>query len=812
MPGAAGPDCWALQRRESQLLGRKPSTDVGYRLPGLTTPLQHALTPGASYGFCLTKSGQKPFCTPFSVHSPFFQYPLQNINDWTRVPAPYATKRVGGQKVAVFGVVEPQFDEHIGDLNRGWVNANPRWDSSVVVADPVRSLEQLLQFCELDPECRGARKILLAQMPAEKAALLGVHLGKTFELIIAETDNQRATDEQTLTRRSASDPDFRPTFLVVPARMHRESEPGVLEVRLQKADLTPSVCPAPACASQWKLEHTLFAGTVRLREELGPGRPLGEPVDAALLKVDHALDPQHLRQWSTRDKFQRLVLDAMRKLDQADVAMLQRRDLFAPLHYARMPVGAAELEPVLDRVLWKGDFVLPVQATGRTLKALLQRSRQFDQQDASALNLELEAGRGLVTLGILQDAGTGQFLVNGEPLEDRRLYALAVTDYLARGDTGYPELQQPAVPPPKRLRDLGLLSRLSTLVCGALAAGPQAARCGDRKFPAIGYLDETAQQPLDATPGLTPWQRLRTWPAHGLNRPSPFPAAHSLEFATQMRRVWSVALEKLEGSYSLYQHNSDTEANLSSKFAGVPLSRVTSPEATSLSSSLRLRVRRAGKLLDGFALAEESFARQLTRQSNNAYLQDQKANLLAGEFGVNTRVWPQRKQVPDVKTVLAVRLPRGAQRRDLRRLRPRRQAHYRRLEFPRHQRPTLPARGVPQLPDSRAASPRRGLRLRDREPGRPVLQPDPSPRPSRGHAVPRRVDALAGRAAARQPEPGPETGVPLLPEQAGRQLVAQYADLCGAPVPVRVAPRPALGPGPAVSQPCAGLARPGSLR
>ncbi len=655
-PGGGGQDCWELERRENSLAGARPTTDVTYSLPGRSRPLEKFLAPGQSYGFCLTRKGQEPFCTPFGVHSPFFQYPLENINDWSAVPAPYATKRIGGEKVAVFGVVDPEFGEHIGELNRGWVNANRRWDTSLLVADPLRSLEQLLQFCELDEDCRGARKILLAQMPPEKAALLGVRLPKTFELVIAQADNQHATDAQTLTRRSATDSDFRPTFLVVPARMHQESRPDLLEVRIQKAALTRSASPPAGHVSEWSLDHTLSVGTVRLRQEVGAGRTLGELLDAALMKADHAVTAHSLAKWSSPDKFQRLVLAAMRKLHHADVAMLQRRDLYAPVYYAKTPVSAGELEHLLDRVFWKGDLVLRLEVTGSTLKGLMQRSRQFDQQDSSALNLTHETGRGLLPLGIIEDAETGQFLVNGQAVEDGRLYAIAVTDYIAHGDTGYPELQKPAVPPPKRLRDLGVLSRLSSLVCGAIAADPRAAGCGEQTLSAFDYLDETAQQPLDTTPGFTPWQRLRKWPSHGLRRPSPFGAAHPLEFGAQMRPVWSVALEKLEGSYGLYQHNRGTEANLSSKFAGVPVSQVTSPESTSLASSLRLRVTRAGRRLDAFLLAEESFARQLTRQSNNAYLQDQKANLLAGEFGVNARVWPMRKQVPDLKAILSLRI------------------------------------------------------------------------------------------------------------------------------------------------------------
>ena len=648
LPGEAASGCQALERAESRLVGSRPTTDAAYRLPGRSLPLEYALVPGKNYAFCLSKSGQKPFCVPFHVHNSFFLYPHRDINHFEGFPEPYVKKTVGDQKVAVFGVLDQDFREHIGALNYRWDNANQRWDTSVVVADPVRSLEQLLQFCELDEQCRDARKILLAQMPADRAALLGVRFAKTFELIIAQTDNKHATGEQTLTQRSAGDPDFRPTFLAVPAYMYNQSRPGQLEVLLRKAELTRSLRPAPGSASDWTMEHRVFGSRVSLKEELGPGPALGELLDAALKK--HGIP-----QGSASVNLQRLALDAMRRLYNADVAMLQRRDLFAPVQYAGTQVKTSELQAVFGRVFWKGDFVLRVEVTGSTLKALMQRSSQFDEQDASALELELEAGRGLVTLGILQDPETGQWMVNGEPVADGRLYALAVTDYLALGDTGYPELQQPAVPRPMRPREFKTLSRLSSLLCHAVASSPGPAGCGDKTFDASGYFDPTTDQPSDTAAGFTPRQRLLRWPSHGLKRPTPYASANALEYATQMRPVWSVTLDRLEGAYSLYRHNSRTEAELASKFAGVPVPQVTSPASTSLSSSARLRIRRAGRYTDLFGLAEESYARQFTRQADNAYLKDQKANLLAFEGGFNPRLWPFRKQAPDVKGILSLR-------------------------------------------------------------------------------------------------------------------------------------------------------------
>jgi hypothetical protein len=48
-------------------------------------------------------------------------------------------------------------------------------------------------------------------------------------------------------------------------------------------------------------------------------------------------------------------------------------------------------------------------------------------------------------------------IIGGDPLDDTKSYAVAMTDFLAFGDTGYTDLQKPAI----RFRPCGFMCAIS---------------------------------------------------------------------------------------------------------------------------------------------------------------------------------------------------------------------------------------------------------------------------------------------------------------------------------------------------------------
>ena len=104
---------------------------------------------------------------------------------------------------------------------------------------------QLLQTCEADPDCRGARRILLAQMPPEDVRRLADRLRGQFDAIISASEEAHATrDTLTLDRNVA--PDTRSPIILTPASHFFRSAPTTLQVTIQQArlDLTSTTSSA----------------------------------------------------------------------------------------------------------------------------------------------------------------------------------------------------------------------------------------------------------------------------------------------------------------------------------------------------------------------------------------------------------------------------------------------------------------------------------------------------------------------------------------------------------------------------------------
>jgi len=146
----------------------------------------------------------------------------------------------------------------------------------VEVSDPASALRQLMETCHIDEECRGTRKILLAQMPPHKAEALAARLDKSwFDLVISQADEERASGEETRTRSippvSATAPfEYRhQTFVAVPDILREREDrqdgavcgsPGgrCLHVPIQRAEIAGA-----AGAAHRELHHSVVMARAR---------------------------------------------------------------------------------------------------------------------------------------------------------------------------------------------------------------------------------------------------------------------------------------------------------------------------------------------------------------------------------------------------------------------------------------------------------------------------------------------------------------------------------------------------------------------
>jgi hypothetical protein len=164
---------------------------------------------------------------------------------WGDAPKPYLVLK--DRNLAIFGVVDPDFKESVGPSNLTWVedartrkSKGERTETSVVVADPASSLDQVLQRCEIDSSCNSARKILLAQMPAAQAQLLALRLKDKFDFVLSQTDNKLATGDEERQITLADGATKTPAFVLTPRQIYDVSIPGTTKIHRVILDIMRS--------------------------------------------------------------------------------------------------------------------------------------------------------------------------------------------------------------------------------------------------------------------------------------------------------------------------------------------------------------------------------------------------------------------------------------------------------------------------------------------------------------------------------------------------------------------------------------------
>lgn len=591
-----------------------------------------------TYLLCADVEGET-YCRAVDIASPFFQYPVAGAAGYqgnrataaiasnAATPKPYVHKA----GAVVMGVVAAGFEQGPGFLNTSWWNADDNVDTSVATSDPAEALLQLLDYCADQGDCSpGTRYILLAQMPAPTATLLNRRLRDRFNLVLAETDANFATLPG-LAYPSGH------ALTVVPEPVYRTSH---LEVMVGGVEFTPTG------------KHTFreTAGeTIRLN---GPLRACLAP---AIQKRFDALvtarpQPELAQQFTT------VILDAMRRRGKAEVALIQKRDLYhirtAIQNCVDDPAAPdAEVE-ALERTIWKGDLAVTMTITGAALKAILAQGAEFDRQDGDPYTQHSDPNRGLLTLGLVPSPDRRSWYVNGSEIEDQRLYSVAMTDFLAFGDTGYAAMRTPAVPPPYRPRNIGNPERLLDVVAEALPLRTPFTRAA---LPLSAYLDHSFHLPFAIGPAATLKDKIATVVSVAQG---PKWKDHTIDALGQEQTFWRIFVDRGELSFTRYQTNYPTFDQLRGSLAGIPDSGIITPQRRSWANALYLEARRESPRATFYNRFEEEYARDFVQQRGAAgiYLLSYGANRFSVENGWRIALAPTARRVPYWSWILASNL------------------------------------------------------------------------------------------------------------------------------------------------------------
>jgi len=695
----------------------KTSETVPYELPKDTV-----LEPGKNYAFCFPHlpgngSDKRMYCSRFAVLKPFFQTPAGGDGNSTlgscsqigalvshgatyNDPLPYKVidPPAHGKTVVIFGVVDPALRTRIGGLNFAWRNvksgkggedgliSDDHYKTEVLATDPAKALEQLQQCFDQehsDLKRSDTIRVLLAQMtPAAAAALsssLPPHL--QFDVVISGADDLLATPNQTVSisrplpqsekdrddaimglpkkqspseapaDESSPDLSFAPYIAVPPTHStsHRAVRKRTLTIRLD--------------GDKWTFNTSGEYQKVSPGASPNDGREFWQAVGNSLKSTVDTADPK-----SMTAAIQALTLAAMQRETEADVAMLQQRDFYsgALQDYLaeRCSSGCSllNLQEILDRFIWKGDALVVRGLTGGVLKKVLEQSKKLDQEEKSSLASFPERQRGLVYVGIHHDDVGDFWMVNDVPLDEGKLYLVAMSDYIALGDTGFPDLAQTPIgdvaEPPSRDK---AIRTLSGLVCNnmrntATAVNRITVNCLPFIDPKV-YYDQVANvAPPDPRQGQTTLAQLSLWGYfHPRNGEGLSPGQkkvvkdfHSRDFlqnvdqAIQDRSAWMLSLDKAAIGFSGLWHIDD-EATVQQQFGGIRNPQVTAKRFHSWDTDVKDQLIRYQPNLDLFITNTLRYSSKFTGNPNGVRTIDQPADTIALDGG--TYLHPLKKKL-----------------------------------------------------------------------------------------------------------------------------------------------------------------------
>jgi len=607
LPAISTPNCDPIERNELRLVGNKIVLFAYLKKDKFPGKVHNStLEYGKNHFLCTTAINKKTnlpndACMRFSTHTPFFYFPHKapneagNSHGYTD-PDPYALKN----NVAILGVVDPMLGEQVGILNFGWTHEdNPELTSRVSAEDPADALQQQLDYFAVKEPGFSGMKVLLAQMTPQRARALAARFPE-FQLVVAAADREQATSNITMSTTWKPQTQASGAFLAVPTPYFNPAK--------RNGSVHLGIINATKQTDNWELSA-----------KANEGQPIPEPEDPAknfwanIKSLPGCLQSDFQRKrnqsnesYDNQTYLQWLVLCTMQQHLGADVALIQTQDLFDKipkltphmtelLNRANVSAHDAErdenVQQMLDRLIWKGDLITLIYVPGSALKKALDQSAKYASEETATFALSVDRGRKLETLGIRTD--NDEYFINELPLDSNRLYAVATTDYIGAGDTGYPDLKNsarnPRGHPAKYSREL---MSISSLVCRKYFSNNPSLISKYCLGPVDGtlYLDETTAK---QTPPYPPEGRFsRFWGSTGLalpkSRTDSTDPADGLEHRVQRRSFRGFSLKNLSIGFKDLDNNR-TDQSLKDKFAGISTSGVGSKENRTISLGLDTR-------------------------------------------------------------------------------------------------------------------------------------------------------------------------------------------------------------------------------
>ena len=610
----------------------------------------------------------KTACMRFSSYTPFFYFPhiAPNQDPGSYDPEPYVIKN----DVAIFGIVDPALNEQVGILNLGFTHYDdPNLTARVSAEDAAEGLQQQLDYFETEHGDFSGVKVLLAQMPPARARKL-VALFPEFQIVVSAADQEQATSNVTMSTSWKPGAPSAGTFLAVPTPYFNTStRKGSVHLGIINATSDDDL------NSQTR--------TWKLNANAQPGQFVDEPEDSADLFWDrikqlpgcidsHFPRKQPEEHYDNVDYLKWLTLCTMQQYLGADVAMIQSRDMFdkilkldeatKDLYLNRAKASPKEAETtdnvqqILDRLIWKGDLIILLHVPGSAIKKALAQSDRFEEEEKSTLSLAAESGRKLETLGIRKEKG--EYFINEQPIDDNRIYAVATTDYIEAGDTGYPDLVQAARNPrPTPASFKGDLVSISSLVCRKFFDN-NSEKIKQYCLPAVDsddYLDQITAKQIPPYPSERWFTKF--WKATGIAWPHERTLTNSpqdgLEQKVQRRSFWGFSLKNFSIGFNDLDNNR-TDQSLKDKFAGISTPGLNSKENRTISFGLDTRLSYFADKQEFFIGTGADYERKSTGDPPSPFGISQNKNRLYGDLGLVLWRRPGR-EFPNLGPVFSMR-------------------------------------------------------------------------------------------------------------------------------------------------------------
>jgi hypothetical protein len=633
---------------------------------------------------------EKASCVCFTVARPFLQ-PLGctsgNLPSTAGCAKSYELPYVFKPEshAVIFGVVDPALKGEVGRDNLSWMNTKHGYSTSVDFLDPAPALRQAMQSFLADAEAAhidltNVRKVLLAQMSRDKAEALAVRLGKDddlhFDIVVAASADYAHSSPvgnlQVDPRKIKPGPDYPPVVVSPWGTYYNHPDPdrSLIVNPLRGVDMhDPDSEKKLPREFAFKGDYTAWDGdpiqdgyrerrTKALQDDFGllgkkylkncsdpkahSATPDTAKPDAAkpeTAKLDTAkLDtakPENL--CDAPDPFTLAVLQIMRKSSGADIAMLQKRDIFwGP--FRKSESSGEEIE----RLLWKGDVLRVLSVTGATLQKALKESDAFDQADVNG-DATL-SGLGLVYLG-LEPTKDENYVIDGALLDKNRVYTVATSNYITAGDTGYPELANPddpdladkrlpvpprKIPPTIRSQELPKKEvegrRISELVCLQLPLpsstssdplltqdDPRCVGLDSQQPPATGNSLFAASygQPTDDKP--KPPKLAEVWLLHVFDTALFSDPVSAPEIAAQDQARWHLAVNQISFGYKLATNNL-SEAERAQFFNGFTEAGVEGDNSHTWTNSTQIELVHRGRRLEQYLRSQSDYSSTVQEQ------------------------------------------------------------------------------------------------------------------------------------------------------------------------------------------------------